>query len=76
MSPRKFSYRLLAVCCGFIISCGHNRLEVDVSAVHIAPVKIGRFDQDLFALNADNIIVKLPELQKKYNGFTELFTDH
>jgi len=78
MLSRKFSYWLLAI--GFPISigslltsCSHNRLSVDVSHIKIEAVKLGRFDQDFFALGADNIVAKLPELQKKYHGFTELF---
>ena len=54
-------------------SCGNNPLDVDVSDIKISAVIIERFDRDFFSLNADNISVKLPELQKKYSGFTELF---
>jgi gliding motility-associated lipoprotein GldB len=46
---------------------------VDVSGVQIEPVKIQRFDRDFFSLNADNIVKDLPELQKKYPGFAELY---
>ena len=57
----------------FVSSCENNRLDVDVSDIHIKKVTIERFDQDFFSLNAENISQKLPELQKKYRGFTDLF---
>src|ERR1035437_5746698 len=73
MSSRKFSYWLLTIVYGLLTSCSHDRLKVDVSHIKVESVKIERFDQDFFALNADNIVSKLPELQKKYYGFTELY---
>ena len=73
MSSRKFSYWLLTIVYGLLTSCSHDRLKVDVSHIKVESVKIERFDQDFFTLNADNIVAKLPELQKKYYGFTELF---
>jgi gliding motility-associated lipoprotein GldB len=68
--PRIF---LLFFVCSLISACTHNRLDVDVSSVQIVPVKVERFDRDFFALNAGNISQKLPELQKKYPGFAELY---
>jgi gliding motility-associated lipoprotein GldB len=73
MNSTKLRFWLLASGFWLLASCGHNRLDVDVSKTKVEPVKIERFDQDFFSLNADNIVVKLPELQKKYHGFTELF---
>jgi hypothetical protein len=64
---------MLLVSLLFLASCGNDPLDIDISSVNIAPVRIQRFDQDFFALNADNIQQKLPELQKKYPGFTDLF---
>ena len=72
-SSRKFSCWLFAVGCWLLTSCNHNHLNVNVSKIKIDPIKIERFDQDFFSLNADNIVSKLPQLQKKYYGFTELF---
>jgi len=72
-SSCRFGGWLLTINCWLLSSCGSNPLDVDVSAVNIAPVKIQRFDQDFFSLTADNIRQKLPELQKKYPGFTDLF---
>lgn len=64
---------LLLGCCWLLASCGNSRLDVDVSNVQIAPVKIGRFDRDFFSLNADNISQALPAMQKMYPGYTDLF---
>ena len=59
--------------CLILSACHHDRLDIDVSDVPVEPVVIGRFDRDLFALNADNIVQQLPELQKKYPGFADLY---
>ncbi|MBI4947737.1 MAG: gliding motility lipoprotein GldB [Bacteroidetes bacterium] len=73
MSFRKTHFWLLASGCWLLSSCEQSRLEIDISKIKIEPVRIERFDQDFFSLNADNIVAKLPELQKKYHGFAELF---
>ena len=67
-------YMLLIGAAAVFASCGNNPLDVDVSSVNVEPVKIQRFDQDFFALNAGNISQQLPELCKKYGAFTNLFT--
>ena len=48
----------------FFISCGSNPHDIDVSQIKIEPLKIERFEQDLFSLNAENIVQKLSELKK------------
>ncbi|MFH1004754.1 MAG: hypothetical protein V1781_04565, partial [Bacteroidota bacterium] len=70
-----FAFNFLTILLFYILfsSCSNNRLDVDVSKVQVESVKIGRFDRDFFLLNANNIVQKLPELQKKYHGFSELF---
>ena len=67
---RKLSLYLIPL---LLFSCGNNPLDVDVSQIKVEPVKIERFEQDFFSLNADNIVQKLSELKKKYSGFTELY---
>jgi gliding motility-associated lipoprotein GldB len=67
--PVYFLWLFLSAC--LLFSCGHNRLEVNVSSVQMEAVKIPRFDRDFFALNATNISQALPALQKKYPGFAE-----
>ena len=89
LSTNKLRFWLLAIGClparpffvlmmagVFLASCSHNRLDVDVSQIKVDPVKIQRFDQDFFSLNAGNIVQKLPELQKKYPGFTDLYVQN
>lgn len=69
----KLLFKLFATLSLFLCACGNNPLEVDVSDVKIEPVKIQRFDRDFFDLSAATISSGLPELQKKYPEFTELF---
>jgi hypothetical protein len=59
--------------CLFLSACHTDRLKVDVSDIQVEPVKIQRFDRDLFALNAGNIQAKLPEIQNKYPDFADLY---
>ncbi|MEK6614932.1 MAG: hypothetical protein AABZ32_02300, partial [Bacteroidota bacterium] len=73
MSSRKLCFFSFFFFLFSFFSCENNPLDVDVSDIKIDPVKIHRFDQDFFSLNADNISQKLPELQKKYPAFTEVF---
>ncbi|MBI3502840.1 MAG: gliding motility lipoprotein GldB [Bacteroidetes bacterium] len=70
---RRDEWMIGLLLCWLLASCGSNPLDVDVSKVNVAPVKIQRFDNDFFSLTAENIQQKLPGLQKKYPGFTDLF---
>jgi hypothetical protein len=72
----RVSFWLLASGFWLLVGCGNNLLDVDVSSVKIEPVKIPRFDQDFFSLSAENISGELPELQKKYPGFTDLYVNN
>ena len=69
----KLHFSFLAPLVLLLSSCGNNPFDVDVSNIKTAPVSIQRFDRDFFALTPENISSALPELQKKYPGFTELF---
>lgn len=64
---------LLAAGCWLLAGCGNNPLEVDVSDILVEEAKIQRFDRDFFSLTADNVSAHVPEMQKKYPGFTDLF---
>lgn len=59
-----------------IISCGHDRLDVDVSKVQINPVKIERFDEDFFKMDTARVIESLELLEKKYGSFTDVFVNN
>lgn len=72
MAKKKTALYLL-LCSLFLFSCGGNLLDVNVSKIKVEPLKIQRFEKDFFSLNADNILHNLPEMQKKYSGFTELY---
>jgi hypothetical protein len=58
-----------------IYSCGHNKLDVDVSDVKVPAVKFMRFEKDFFAITPQNINVKKQELAKKYGAFYYMFTN-
>jgi len=69
----KIYFSFLAFLVLLLSSCGNNPLDMDVSTIKTAPVSIQRFDRDFFALTPANISSDLPELKKKYPGFTALF---
>lgn len=78
MSGKCLTTRLLVILMGILLlnlfySCKRNPLDIDVSKIQIEKISIGRFDQDFFKLNAENIVKELPELQKKYPEFAEIF---
>jgi hypothetical protein len=56
-----------------IISCKKNHYKVNTSSINVS-VKIKRLEKDLFNLNPDEVIPKVPELKKKYGGFLQLFS--
>lgn len=58
---------------GLMISCTHNKLDVDVSGITIPPVKFERLDDDLFSINSSNLKQKEEELQLKYGNFYQQF---
>ena len=53
------------VLCTFILSCGNDTLNVDVSDVKI-DLKVKRFDQDLFQYATDITPKNVSELNTKY----------
>ena len=56
-----------------ITSCKKNQYKVNVSKIK-AKVEIKRLEKDLFTLNPDDIITKVPYLKNKYKGFLQLFS--
>lgn len=52
-----------------LASCSHNPLDVDVSNIHIPPVKIDRMEKDMFSMNPDSINEYTPVMLKKYGPF-------
>lgn len=57
--------------------CGSNdeRNTPDVSGIKV-DVKIKRFEQDLFALDTNNIATGLSKLRQQYPGMVQLFTEN
>jgi hypothetical protein len=56
-----------------MISCKRNHYKVNVSSIDVN-IKIKRLEQDLFTLNPDQVIPKVPFLKEKYDGFLQLFS--
>jgi gliding motility-associated lipoprotein GldB len=55
-----------------LAGCIRNPLKIDVTKIDI-DLRIGRLDQDLAQVNRENIDKLIPELQKKYNPFFEVY---
>ena len=54
-------------------SCKKSHYKVNTSSIKVN-IKIKRLEKDLFTLNPDEIIPKVPSLKKKYDGFLQLFS--
>ena len=59
---------------GFICSCQRNPLKVDVSDV-VIDFKFKNYENDLFA-GANNLEQAIPQLEKEYGNFFELYNYH
>ena len=57
----------------FLASCSHNPLNIDVSNIHIPPVKINRLERDMFTMNPDSINNYTPIMTRKYGPFYSNF---
>jgi hypothetical protein len=55
------------------IFCKRNHYKINTSSINVK-IEIKRLEQDLFKLNLDEIISKVPYLKQKYNGFLQLFS--
>jgi hypothetical protein len=63
----------LIIACIGMTSCKKNHYRVDTSSIKVN-IEIKRLEKDLFALNPDEIIPRVPYLKKKYDGFLQLFS--
>lgn len=50
-------------------SCGPDRKKVDISDITLKPIKINRLDQDLFALDPNNIDSSTYPMHDKYGNY-------
>ncbi len=55
-----------------LICCQTNPLKVDVSGIDLT-ITLKRLDQDIFKVTADNMRLKIPELQQKYGSFFDAY---
>jgi hypothetical protein len=73
MKIRLIPFVLLLCVVATLSSCKKNHYKVNVSSIDVK-IKIKRLEQDLFKLNPDEIIPKVPFLKDKYDGFLQLFS--
>lgn len=57
-----------------LLSCNKNKLEIDVNNINVN-LKVQRFDSALYSIKTDSIISYVPDLQKQYSDFFELFNN-
>jgi len=69
---RKNNFLLLLITIITLTACHRNPLKIDVSNINLK-VEIGRLDQDLFTVTAENASRSIPVLQKKYGPFFNLY---
>jgi len=54
-------------------SCRKNHYRVSTSSIDVN-IRIERLEKDLFTLNPEEIVSKVPALKQKYRGFLQLFS--
>jgi hypothetical protein len=65
-----FSVLLLSLC---FASCRKNPYKVNISSIR-ADIEIKRLEKDLFTMNPEEIVPKLPELKAKYGSLMQVFS--
>ena len=73
MKMRFIAFALLLSAGALMTSCKKNHYKVNTSSIEVN-IKIKRLEQDLFTLNPDEVISKVPFLKNKYDGFLQLFS--
>lgn len=56
-----------------LISCKRNPYRIDISSVDLN-IEILRFEEELFSINPDEIMERIPDLKEKYGSFLQLFS--
>lgn len=74
-TPGRLLFFALAGTVFFFSACHNDRDVPDVSGIK-ADIKIERFDQDLFALDTNNLQAGIAGLQQKYPDMFRLFTEN
>ena len=57
----------------YLISCKRNPYRIDISSVDLN-IEILRFEEELFPINPDEIMERIPGLKEKYGSFLQLFS--
>ena len=68
MKIRFIHFLILLVITATATSCKKNHYKVNTSSIKVK-IEIKRLEKDLFTLNPDEIIPKVPALKNKYEGF-------
>ena len=56
-----------------LLSCKRNPYRVNVSSISVN-IEINRLEKDLFTVDPAEIADVIPDLEKKYGGFLQLFS--
>lgn len=72
------SHRVFKISLGLLFAflfsaCNHDPMDVDVESVQTNPIKVMRLEQDLFKLEANNILPQTQALKSKYGMFYEYY---
>ena len=73
MKIRFIHFLILLVITATATSCKKNHYKVNTSSIKVK-IEIKRLEKDLFTLNPDEIIQKVPSLKNKYGRFLQLFS--
>ena len=73
MKIRFIHFLILLVIAATSTSCKKNHYKVNTSSIKVN-IEIKRLEKDLFTLNPDEIIQKVPALKNKYGKFLQLFS--
>jgi hypothetical protein len=73
MRSRLLSFILMLLVVSVAVSCRRNHYKVNTSSIKVN-IEVKRLEKDLFTLNPDDLIPKLPSLKMEYGGFLQLFS--
>jgi hypothetical protein len=73
MRSRHLILIFLLLAAGVTYSCKKNLYKVNTSSIKVK-IEVKRLEKDLFTLNPEEVIQKVPSLKKKYDGFLQLFS--
>lgn len=67
-------YILIIISLFSIFSCNNNKFKIDVSEISLT-LNVHRFDSVLYNIKTDSVINYVPDLQKQYGEFFEIFNN-